>query len=150
MERRKVNVEEMTKKLNKFRMSNVSKNFTSKELNEALIGLGFSSAAARALAQKCFNYEFVGKSRLYEIPKEPIHKVVVNSVYEKLCDYNRKFRSHNKEEINVVPTQKRMTADDAWQTLIDAGLVKRKFNLELLKSKYPSIYLECLDYEVIK
>lgn len=146
MKKSKIDIYEMSRKLNTFCESSrkMNKSYSGSELNEALTNLGFSKVIASAIAQKCFPFEQMGKSRLYDIPKDPIHKDVLRSLYDRQNNYAKKSRGQETKPHSVNNTE------EAWQTLLDAGVIKRKFNLETLKSKYPSIYLECLEYEIVK
>ena len=149
--KKKIDVYELSRKLNTFCETSPKmgkSTYSGAELNEQLIKLGFSKTIASGLAEKCFPYEMVGKSRLYEIPSKPIHKDVIVSLYERQNNYSKK--SLAKKGHTIVVSKTSPTTEDAWQTLLDAGMVKRKFNLEILKSRYPKIYLECLEYEIVK
>lgn len=150
MKKSKIDIYEMSRKLNTFCESSrkMNKSYSGSELNEALVNLGFSKIIASAIAQKCFPFEQVGKGRLYDIPSKPINKEMIKGLYERQNNYSKK--SFAKKKNTTVVSKTPSTTEDAWQTLLDAGVVKRKFNLEVLKSKYPKIYLECLEYEIIK
>lgn len=147
---KKVNIEEMTFKLNQFREQNVKKTLTSPELIEALHNLGFAKTVASAIAQKCFAYELIGKdrSRLYEVPKEPIHKNILIGIYKRMNDYNTKRRDPSPKP-TVAKDNSKVEQQQAWDTLVKAGVIKPKFNLTTLKTKYPKVYLDCLEYEII-
>ena len=80
---RKVNVKELTQRLNEFisKKENESRTFTGAELHEALVNLGFSNGICYKISNKFFPYEQVGKSRLYEMPKTPIYIGLIDSLY---------------------------------------------------------------------
>lgn len=139
---KKVNIDEKVKAINEFRVANLNKTFTGQELSKQLIGLGFSKIVSAAVAQRCFPYEQLGKGRLYEVPKEPIYKAAISSVYNKINSYGK------KKKMNSTTSSSSITQQQAWDTLVEAGIIKTKFNLNILKSKYPKIYLECLEYEL--
>ena len=147
---KKVNIEEMTLKLNQFREQNVKKTLTSPELIETLHSLGFSKTVASAIAQKCFSYELIGKdrSRLYEVPKEPIHKSILIGIYKRVNEYNNRRKS-NSSKPTMVKKNPMAEQQQAWDTLVNAGVIKPKFNLTTLKTKYPKVYLDCLEYELV-
>lgn len=96
---RQVNIYEMIAKLNNFCESSRKerKSFTGAELNEALMKIGFSKIIASAIAQRCFPYELIGKGRLYEVPREPIHKDVLKGLYDRQVKYQKKRRSSIKK-----------------------------------------------------
>lgn len=150
---KRVNLDELTLKLNQFRDKNKKKTYTSEELINILHEIGFQKTAASAIAQKAFNYELMdGRKRLYEVPEEPIHKNIVIGVYNKINSYNT--TRNKKPTITVVNDSKEMTPmkkqQEAWNILVDAGVIKTKFNLNTLKTKYPKVYLDCLEYEIVK
>lgn len=130
---------QLTATINKWRMENQKKTFSGKELNEQLKSLGLSTIMASAIAQKCFTYEQVGKGRLYEVPTDPIHQSVITGLFNKQNRYKKK---------EIVGSTSKMSQQQAWDTLVKAGVIKVKFNLNTLKTKYPSVYLKCLDYEL--
>lgn len=130
---------QLTATINKWRMENQKKTFSGKELNEQLKSLGLTTIAASALAAKCFPWEQVGKGRLYEIPSEPIHQSIITGLFTKRNSYKKK---------EAVGSNFKMSQQEAWNTLVQAGVIKTKFNLNTLKTKYPKIYLECLEYEL--
>lgn len=89
----KKNYDELTKKLNEFRMTNLKKSYTSEELHAALKPLGFARTISSIIAQKCFPYETINGKRLYGIPKDPIHKNIIINAYAHVNNYNRKIRN---------------------------------------------------------
>ena len=147
---KKIDIYEMIRKLNQFCESSVKMghtSYTGAELNEALRKLGFSTIIASAIAQKCFPFEQIGKGRLYEVPKTPIHKSILQSLYDRQNSYSKKSYNKNKETTVTKSVDK---TEEAWKTLVEAGVIKAKFNLNKLKEKYPKIYLDCIDYELAK
>lgn len=107
--KKQINIYEMIAKLNSFCESSrkIKSSFTGAELNEALMKLGFSKVIASAIAQKCFPYELIGKGRLYEVPKDPIHKDILRSLYDRQVKYQKKRRSSTtkKAEPKKVETE---------------------------------------------
>jgi hypothetical protein len=145
---KKVNVEEKTRKLNEFRMSNLNKSFTGLELNDAITQLGFTKTMASKIAQLCFPFEKVGSGRLYGVPKEPIHKSFISGLYvatRKAANERNKIKAELPTKVDT----KLLDKQKAWDILVEAGIIKAKFNLNTLKAKYPKVYLDCLEYELI-
>ena len=66
-----VNVEELTAALNAFIQSSKNKTFTRQEIGKKMTELGFNSQVVGIIIPKIFPYEKMGKSRLYELPKNP-------------------------------------------------------------------------------
>lgn len=150
---RKIDIFEKARVLNQFVESSRKLNhttFSGSELNESLKKLGFTTMMASAIANRCFPFEQVGKGRLYEVPKDPIHKSIIEELYDRQNSYSQKY--HNKKKVNKEEekSSSKPNVNEAWQTLVEAGIIKQKFNLQALKAKYPKIYLECMEYEIVK
>lgn len=147
---KKVNVDEKTRKLNEFRMNNLNKSFTGTELNDAITALGFTKTMASKIAQSYFPFEKVGNGRLYSVPKDPISIKFISNLYARTREAANK---RNKNLKAGLPTRKvdnkLLDQQKAWDTLVEAGVIKAKFNLSTLKAKYPKVYLDCLEYELV-
>ena len=142
---RKKDLEELTRRLNEFRMSNLNKTFLSSELNKELVQLGFNKGTAGMICNKCFPYEKLGNQRLYSIPKDPIHKGLVVSVYQKNRDYASKSYHSKKETVN-----NKINEEDALKLLSSKGYQIRKcvgFDLEKFRLENPVLYKKYLKYE---
>jgi len=137
---KKKDYSQLTATINKWRMENQRRTFSGKELNEQLKSLGLTTISASNLAAKCFPWEQVGKGRLYEVPSEPIHQSIIMGLFTKK-------NSYKKKEVGSTP---KISEQQAWETLVNAGIIKTKFNINTLKAKYPKVYLDCLEYEVVK
>jgi len=146
---KRVDFKEKARLLNDFIQKNQGKVMSTQEIKEALKSLLTKNDSIIGKVLHSFPCEIMGNSKMYEIPKTPIYMGVIEKAYEAQRAATRK--SMNKKKIGVVPEQKpSIHEEDAWQVLIDKGLVKRKLDVGLLKSKYPSVYLECLTYEIVK
>lgn len=151
MKKRKVNIQSLTSKLNDFINNNRGKTFSGTELSKYLTDIGFSKTISSHLQAIVFDFERVGLGRLYEIKKDqkPVYVGLIEGIYNKAAQ--RAMNSYNKKKEKATSIEKTLISEeDAWQLLIDKGKVKRIFDINLLKSKYPTIYLECLRYELVK
>ena len=147
----KVDLKEKTRILNEFIQKNQGRIMTTQEIKNTLKELLTKNDSIIVKILHNFPCEITGNSKVYEIPKTPIYMGVIEKAYEAQRAATRK--SMNKKKIGIVSDQKPShitNEEDAWQVLIDKGLVKRKLDVGLLKSKYPSVYLECLSYEIVK
>lgn len=138
---KRVNIEEKTRLLNEFRMANVSKTFTRDELIPQLKSLGISTQVIGIMIPKFFPSEKLGNSKLYGIPKEPIHKSLVAACYKQANDYKRK-----KE---VKPS---FNESEAISNLRAAGYQIRKcigFDVERFERENPVLYKKYLKYETL-
>ena len=144
---KKVNIEEKTRQLNEFRMANLHKSFSGRELQDYLYNLGISRTIASALMSKCFPYEKMGSTRLYEVPKEPIHKSMLNGLYENFRNKRNKYNSSKKGEIIS------QNSEEAALALLSArGYQIRKcigFDLERFQKENPVLYKKYLKYETV-
>ena len=144
---KKVNIEEKTRQLNEFRMANLHKSFSGRELQDYLYNLGISRTIASALMSKCFPYEKMGSTRLYEVPKEPIHKSMLNGLYENFRNKRNKYNSSKKGEIIS------QNSEEAALALLSArGYQIRKcvgFDLERFQKEQPILYRKYLKYETV-
>ena len=93
-----VNIEDLTRALNEFRMSNLNKTFTRLEIGEKLAELGFNPVIRGLLIPKLFPYEKMGNARLYGIPKEPIYKKQVENCYKTARGYKTSSRKAAKKD----------------------------------------------------
>lgn len=144
---RKVNIEEKTKALNEFRLKNQTKSFTYGELREKLGEVLSKNNIIINAAVKAFPYEMIGKSRLYSMPKDPIHWVFVNNAYKKQTkthkDYAEKKEVSKEEELNE---------EQALKILTKRGYQIRKcvgFDLERFSKENPVLFKKYLKYEII-
>ena len=144
---KKVNIEEKTRQLNEFRMANLHKSFSGRELQDYLYNLGISRTIASALMSKCFPYEKMGSTRLYEVPKEPIHKSMLNGLYENFRNKRNKYNSSKKGEIISQNSE-----EEALALLSARGYQIRKcigFDLERFQKEQPILYKKYLKYETV-
>lgn len=142
---KKVNVMELTEKLNKFRMAHPNKSFTREELQEELQKLGFNSQARGAIIPKFFTYEKIGQNRIYMAPKDPIHKLAIEGIYQIFRNSKNKSRQSKKIESD--------NSEEAALALLSArGYQIRKcigFDLERFQKEQPVLYRKYLKYETV-
>lgn len=143
---KKIDIKELTAKLNSFIAENKGKTFSGNDLCLEMMTLGFSETMARKIQSQIFKYQKNGLGRIYTINQSPVYIGVLEKFFKERN--NKAMKSYYNRKGSDTPTP--MKEEDAWQILIEKGLVKRIFDINLLKSKYPNIYLECLRYEVVK
>lgn len=162
---RQIDIYKMIAKLNSFCESSRKerKSFTGSELNEALMKIGFSKIIASAIAQKCFPYELIGKGRLYEVPKDPIHKDILRSLYDRQLRYQKKRRSSvkkaepKKAEPKVETTfsdsfNKTVKIQEAIKLLLAEGYkISRPLGLDvkMLLADHPELKSKYMRYESV-
>lgn len=94
-----VNVAELTAALNDFIQSSKNKTFTRQEIGEKLTGLGFNSQVVGIIIPKVFPFEKMGKSRLYELPKNPVYKGIIEGCYKIAREYKNSSRKASKRTV---------------------------------------------------
>ena len=148
---KKIDIKELTSKLNNFISQNKGKSFTGNDLCLEMMAIGFSETMARTIQSQIFDYEKNGFGRLYKIASNqaPIYIGVIEKFFKERNNKAMKSYYDRKGSDSSSP-QPPMKEEDAWQILIEKGLVKRIFDINMLKAKYPNIYLECLRYEIVK
>ena len=89
----------------------------------------------------------MGSTRLYEVPKEPIHKSMLNGLYENFRNKRNKYNSSKKGEIIS------QNSEEAALALLSArGYQIRKcigFDLERFQKENPILYKKYLKYETV-
>lgn len=134
---KKVNVHELTGKLNQFRMNNENKTFSGDELHKQIVGLGFSNGIAYKITSKCFPFEPVGKGRLYEMPSKSINETLVASLYKSQAKYSEKVYNKKKEITTQVKTEadkfrEAKEENDAIKLLLSKGYkIQRPLGLDV-------------------
>jgi len=150
---KKVNVEELTGKFNEFRMNSLSKTFTRQELVDKLLSLGFNKGIVSEMIPKLFPFEKMGTSRLYGIPKEPIHKSQIASLYRGVNDRKKKsskaiaIKKENKPSIDVFVDAKEV--NDAIHLLLSKGYkISRPLGLDVkqLLADHPELAQKYMRY----
>lgn len=141
---KKVNIEEVSKKVNDFRLKNVNKMFTGSELFESLYSLGISKNITSSM-MKLFPYEKIGTTRMYNMPTKPIYIELIRNCYKKKREYEKINRI---QSINPTPIQSsEITEEQAIETLQALGKIKVIFEIAKFAKEYPILYKKYLKYE---
>ena len=143
---KKTNYDEKTLSLNNWRELNKGKSLTNKELEEALYSLGFNKVVIGYLKNQ-FPSEKMGTSKLYEVPRTPIHKSIVIGAYEKTATLRR--NSYHKAKEEAVSS---INEESALALLSSKGYQIRKcvgFDLERFQKENPVLYRKYLKYEIV-
>lgn len=140
---KRVDIISLTQSFNKFRMEHQSKTYTREELLNELNKLGMNSAIAAMFIAKYIPSEKVGKSKLYSMPSEPVHKSQIVGIYDAYNNGRRSFKEANKQ----------LTDEEAAMKLLqEKGYQIRRvigFNLEKFKAENPVLFKKYLKYEII-
>ena len=147
---KKVNIDQKTQDLNEFRLANKNKSFTYAEIREKLGEILSKNNVVISAAIKAFPYEIIGKSRLYCMPKDPIHWTFVKNAYKEQTNVQKKYNSKVKKE--SLKESNDSEEEKALKVLASKGYQIRKcvgFDLERFSKENPDLYKKYLKYEII-
>ena len=148
---KKVNIEELTKALNGFIQQNANKTFTRKELVEKLNDLGFNAQVTGVIIPKVFPFEKLGTSRLYNLPKNPVYKGIIEGCYKTTRGYKKKTNkpSVQKAPVKVDNFAEAKEVNDAIRLLLSKGYkVSRPLGLDTkqLLADHPELAQKYMRY----
>ena len=140
-------IKELTGKLNKFRIENTDRIFTSEQLINDLKELGFNKHIAIAICS-ILPKEKVGRNKLYQFPKTPIHVSEVQALFNRMNSYNKK----HYEKVSGKISSNNDSIDVALATVQAAGfrVSKPVFDFERFKREQPEMLALYTRYEVIQ
>ena len=143
---RRVDIKEKTKAFNECRQKYENKAFGYEEIQKVLKDAGIPTLIFHMLNKHDIFYkENVDGKTLYSFKKDPLHTSFMEKIY---VEKRNTVKGWNKARMGVQSTKPEISQHDAWETLVNAGVIKTKFNINTLKAKYPKIYLECIEYEL--
>ena len=141
---KRVNIKEKTMAFNECRQKHENEAFGYEEIQKLLKDAGIPVLIFHMLNKHdVFCKESIDGRTLYSFKKDPIHTSFMERIYN---EKRNAAKGWNKSKATT--QSKPISQQDAWDTLVQAGVIKTKFNLNTLKAKYPKIYLECLEYEL--
>lgn len=144
----KVNVKEMTGKLNQLRMGNLDKLYTHDQLFDELRQLGFAVTTAQAI-MSLIPSEKIGRNKFYQFSKDPIHVTKLEEIYKRSRNYTSKYREKRKGSQKPTP-KPTISQEDAIKCLQSSGYQIRKcvgFDEARFKEENPELYQKYLKYE---
>lgn len=142
---KKVNIKEKTMAFNECRQKHENEAFGYEEIQKVLKDAGIPVLIFHMLNKHdVFCKENIDGRTLYSFKKDPIHTSFMERIYN---EKRNAVKGWNKSKMTT-QSKPEISQQDAWDTLVKAGVIKTKFNINTLKAKYPKIYLECLEYEL--
>ena len=142
---KKVDIKQKTMAFNECRQKNLKKSFFIDEIRKELKEVGIPVAIFDHLNKhNVFDKQIVEGRTLYSFKDEPVHTSFMEKIYGEKRDQVRGYR----KSVGQKPEKSLISQQQAWDTLVEAGIIKTKFNLNTLKTKYPKVYLDCLEYEL--
>ena len=151
----RVNIEEKTRALNEFRVEASNKSFTYGELKDIFKEKNITNDPMTLSGiLRLFPFEKIGKNKIYEVPKNPIHVSLVKKIWASRADYQKKNKEKNKEKEKVVDNTPsiEISEESALAVLAAKGYQIRKcvgFDLERFSKENPILYKKYLKYEII-
>ena len=144
MKKTGLDYQNLTERINKFRMEHLSQTYTYPELMKVLKNLGISSVyASMLLSSNIIPREKVGKAYLYSFGKDPIHRATIENLY-----INRRVWNKNKKAEKSPSSPE----EESISHLQSLGYQIRKpvgFDLERFKKENPVLFKKYLKYEII-
>ena len=89
MKGKKLNLIDLTQKINQFRMEHQGKSYTRQELVDEMYKIGLNKVMAPTFIAKFIPSEKIGTSKVYMMPKDPIHKGQVETLYNHYNTLNK-------------------------------------------------------------
>ena len=147
----KSNIEEKTRALNEFRVEASNKSFTYGELKSIFKERNITNDPMTLSGiLRLFPFEKIGKNKIYEVPKNPIHISLVKKIWANRAEYQKK-NIEKKKAINAVHSVE-ISEEAALAVLATKGYQIRKcigFDLERFSKENPDLYKKYLKYEII-
>ena len=144
---KRINLEEKSSILNKYIQENQGKTLTGAELEEVFCNLGFNRTVAYRIARSAFQFEKIGSTTVYEVPKKPVYIGIIKTAYSEINKAQRKRKQAARTSI------KEETSEEVALALLSSkGYQIRKctgLDVEKLRTKYPEVYKACLKWELV-
>lgn len=141
----KKDLHELTRSYNNLRLEQQNKTFGHEELYSLLANIGLNKNIIGILVKKDIirsKQDGDGRKKKYAFSREPLYEGDLKKCYDE-------FNTHAYQRKNELKKESTITVDDAWKKLVEEGIIKPRFNINTLKAKYPKVYLECLEYEIV-
>lgn len=142
---KKVDIKEKTRLLNEFIQKTGKNVLTRKELVEGLSSLTKCGSVICNLL-KLFPYETIGRSKMYEMPKEPIYMALVENCWNKQRESCKRSARKARATVNDI------SEEQAIEKLKGSGFIVRKivgFDMERFIKDHPDLYRKYCKYEYV-
>ena len=143
----KINVEELTKKFNTYRLEHPQDAYTHEQLMLILKDLGFNKNISKRLTT-FFTSQKIGKAKLFVFPNSPVHTSQISGLYEKVRNYNINYMRKFKKTIQETPDEL-TDVEKALQLLSSKGYQIRKprFDIKRFAKEQPAMYAKYLVFD---
>ena len=148
MKGKKLNLIDLTQKINQFRMEHQGKSYTRQELVNEMYNLGLNKAMAPTFIANLTLSEKIGTSKIYMMPKDPIHKSQIEALYKHYNILN-KARANKKSVVNTDATS---SEEAIIEYLKSKGYQIRKpvgFDEQKFAQMNPELYSRFIKYETL-
>ena len=150
MKGKKLNLIDLTQKINQFRMEHQSKTYSRQELIDEMYKIGLNKVMAPTFIAKFIPSEKIGTSKVYIMPKDPIHKGQIETLYK---HYNELNKARAKSSIKGDDNISSMSSEEAMIKYLKArGYQIRKpvgFDLQKFSEMNPELYRKFIKYETL-
>ena len=102
MKGKKLNLIDLTQKINQFRMEHQSKTYSRQELIDEMYKIGLNKVMAPTFIAKFIPSEKIGTSKVYMMPKDPIHRGQIETLYNHYNTLNKaRAKKGNSNDVHV-------------------------------------------------
>lgn len=149
MKGNKIDVEELTKKFNSYRLEHPKDAYTHDQLMLILGDMGFNRNISKCLT-RFFVSQKIGKAKLYSFSSTPLHTSQISSLYEKARNYNISYMRKLKKITKEIPDEL-TDVEKALQLLSSKGykICKPRFDIKRFAREQPDMYTKYLVYDDI-
>lgn len=147
MKGQRIDIQDLSKALNNFRIASEGRQFERKELLLELEKLGFNKCIAAYAAAKLFDFERVGTAKLYRFKKDPIYKDQILNLY---VHYRKTKNSYNSKKRNQEPSE--FSEEVMINFLKSRGYKIQRpigFDLQKFSEMNPELYNRFIKYETL-
>lgn len=149
MKGNKIDVEELTKRFNCYRLEHPKDAYTHEQLMLVLGDMGFNKNISKCLT-KFFDSKKIGKAKLYTFSTTPLHTTQISGLYEKARNYNNSYVKRLKKAIKDIPDEL-TDVEKALQLLSSKGYQIRKprFDIKRFAKEQPAMYAKYVVFDNI-
>lgn len=147
MKGKKLNLIDLTQKINQFRMEHQLKTYSRQELIDEMYKLGLNKVMAPTFIAKFVSSEKVGASKIYMMPKDPIHKSQIEALYNHYNTLNKaRAKKGGSNDVHVESEQAMINFLKArgYKIQKPIGFDEQKF-----AQMNPELYSKFIKYETL-
>jgi hypothetical protein len=149
MKGNKIDVEELTRRFNSYRLEHPKDAYTHEQLMLILGDMGFNKNISKCLT-KFFVSQKIGKAKLFSFSNAPVYTKQIEGLYEKARNYNNSYVKKLKKATKEIPDEL-TDVEKALQLLSSKGYQIRKprFDIKRFAKEQPGMYAKYLVYDTL-